>query len=188
MAQVISFEQQAVARLRERLGAIEEANEDLVAFARGHSDAVASINAAALEAIEAVSVDSLFDVISRRWPAILGIDYAAIGLVVGDRAFRADCDSIELVEPAFVERMVREIAPVQVRSVNAGHPLFGPTACKAVRAEALIRIDGPPPYPQGLLALGQATELAEDSSQGSALLMFLGRVVAATIRRCVAAS
>jgi len=57
-----------------------------------------------------------------------------------------------------------------------------------VRAEALIRIDGPPPYPQGLLALGQATELAEDSSQGSALLMFLGRVVAATIRRCVAAS
>ena len=110
------------------------------------------------------------------------------GLVVGDRAFRADCDSIELVEPAFVERMVREIAPVQVRSVDVGHPLFGPRARNAVRAEALIRIDGPPPYPQGLLALGQATELAEDSSQGSALLMFLGRVVAATIRRCVAAS
>lgn len=188
VAQVISFEQRAVAQLRERLGAVEEANEDLIAFARGHSDAVASINAAALEAIEAVSVDSLFQVISCRWPILLGIDYAAIGLIVGNRAFRADSDSIERVEPAFVERMIREIAPVEVRGVGTGHPLFGPAAREAVRAEALIRIDGPPPYPRGLLALGQAAELAPDSSHGSALLTFLGRVVAATIRRCVAAS
>jgi uncharacterized protein len=187
VAQIISFEEHGVARLRERLGAVEEANEDLIAFARGHSDAVASINAAALEAIEAPSIDSLLEVISRRWPAILGIDFVAVGLIVGDRGFRADCHSIERVESEFVERMVREIAPVEVRSVACGHPLFG-TASSVVRAEALIRIDGPPPYPKGLLALGQTAELAADSSHGSALLMFLGRVVAATIRRCVAAS
>lgn len=186
MAQIISFEGQAVARLRERLGAVEEANEDLIAFARGHWDAVASINAATLAAIEAPSVDALFDVIARRWPAILGIDQVAIGLVVGSRGFLADGDTIERVEPAFVERMVDGLPPVDVRSVDCGHPLFGPTARRCVRAEALIRIDGPRPYPYGLLALGQDTELSADSGHGSALLLFLGRVVSATIRRCVA--
>jgi uncharacterized protein YigA (DUF484 family) len=186
VGQVLSFEQQAVARLRERLGAVEEANEDLIAFARGHSDAVTSINAAVLAAIEAPSIDSLFEVITRRWPEILGIDHVAVALVVGDRGFRADCDTIERVEPAFIERMIGDVRGVEVRGVAAGHPLFGPVAMRGIRAEALIRIDGPPPFPHGLLALGQKAELAPGSSHGSALLDFLGRIVAATIRRCVA--
>ena len=188
MGQVVQFEEQAVARLRERLGAIEEANEDLIAFARGHSDAVASINAAVLHAIEAPSIDALLAAITRDWPDILGIDCVAVALIVGDRAFRADPETIERVEPAFVERMLRSLGPVEVRSVEAGHALFGSAASVSVRAEALIRIDGPPPYPRGLLALGQWEELAADSSHGSALLLFLGQVVAATIRRCVANS
>ena len=45
MATVIPFEERAVAHLRERLGEAQEANEDLIAFARGHSGAVASIHA-----------------------------------------------------------------------------------------------------------------------------------------------
>ena len=44
MATVIPFEERAVAHLRERLGAVEEANQDLIAFARGHSGAVTSIH------------------------------------------------------------------------------------------------------------------------------------------------
>jgi len=188
MGQVVQFEEQAVARLRERLGAVEEANRDLIAFARGHSDAVASINAAVLEAIEAPSIDALFKVITARWPDILGIDFVAVGLIVAQRGFRADPDSIERVEPAFVERMLCGVHAVEVRSVESGHPLFGASASALVRAEALIRIDGPPPYPRGLLAIGQREELAADSSHGSALLLFLGQVVAATIRRCVANS
>ena len=53
MATVIPFEERAVAHLRERLGAVEEANEDLIAFARGHSGAVASIHNAVLATIDA---------------------------------------------------------------------------------------------------------------------------------------
>ncbi|HEX2803966.1 MAG TPA: DUF484 domain-containing protein [Sphingomicrobium sp.] len=186
MAQVISFEETAVARLRERLGAAEEANQDLIAFARGQSDAVLSINAAVLAAIEAPSIHSLFDVITGQWPAILGIDFVAVAMIVGDRGFRADCNSLERVEAALVERMVQGLPKVEVRSVPSGHPLFGAPANRKVRAEALIRIDGPPPFPRGLLVLGQTGELAADSSHGSSLLLFLGQVVAATVRRCVA--
>lgn len=185
MSQVISFEKQAVARLRARLGAAEEANEDLLAFARGHSDAVASINCAVLEAIEAPTIEALLEVVTGRWPGILGIDFVAVALVVGDRAFRADSSAIERVEPAFVDRMIAQLDAVEVRSAETGHPLFGTEGRESVRAEALIRIDGPRPYPVGLLALGQKAELAPDSSHGSALLQFLGQVVSATIRRFV---
>lgn len=186
MGQLIEFEDRAVARLRERLGDAEEANEDLIAFARGHSDAVASINAAVLVAIEAPSVDRLLEAVTRRWPEILGIDSAAIAIIVGQRGFRADCRGIERVEAAFVERMLSNAPPVDVRSVGSGHPLFGSPASARIRAEALIRIDSVAPFPRGLLALGQEAELALDSSHGSELLRFLGKTVAATFRRFVA--
>jgi uncharacterized protein YigA (DUF484 family) len=158
----------------------------LIAFARGHSGAVASINQAVLEAIEAPTIVALLDVITGRWPEILAIDSAAVALVVGSKSFRADAAAVEQVEPEFVERMMRAIAPVEVRSVETGHPLFGMREGRAIRAEALIRIDGPVPYPHGLLALGQKAELAAGSHHGSALLHFLGQVIAAAIRRFVA--
>jgi len=186
VAQVVQFEELAVARLRERLGAAEEANQDLIAFARGHSDAVASINAAVLEAIEAASIEALLQVVSNRWPSILGIDSVAVALIVGDKGFRADASAIERVEAAFVERLLAGLARVEVRSVECGHPLFGIPAASAIRAEALIRIDGPPPFPIGLIALGQKAELILGNGHGSGLLLFLGQVVSATIRRCVA--
>jgi uncharacterized protein len=186
MGQVIHFEERAVASLQERLGAAALANEELIAFARGHSGAVASINTAALEAIEAPCIETLFEVVTKRWPLVLGIDFAAIALKVGDRGFTADVNAIERVEAAFVERMLAGLASVEVRSVDCGHPLFGGSAMGTVRAQALIRIDGAPRFPNGLIALGQRDEIAVESSHGSELLVFLGRVVAATIRRCIA--
>ncbi|CAN5223482.1 hypothetical protein BH24PSE1_BH24PSE1_07570 [soil metagenome] len=71
MGQVIHFEEAAVARLRERLGVVEEANQDLIAFARGHSGAVASIHEAALAAVDSTSIEDLLEIVSGRWPAIL---------------------------------------------------------------------------------------------------------------------
>ena len=57
MARVIPFQDHALASLRERLGAAEEANQDLIAFARGHSGAVAAIHEAVIAGIEADSID-----------------------------------------------------------------------------------------------------------------------------------
>ena len=187
MAQVISFEERAVARLRERLGEAVEANEDLIAFARGHWDAVASINAAVLATIETDSIETLLDVVTRDWPSILEIDFVAIAIRVGDRAFRADPNGIERVEPTFVERMLSPLHLVDVRSVACGHVLFGPAAANQVRAEALIRIDGRGACPRGVLALGQRDRLTVECGHGSELLRYLGRVIAATARRCTAA-
>lgn len=184
MATVIPFEERAVAHLRDRLGAVEEANEDLIAFARGHSGAVASIHNAVLAAIEADSIESLLHVVTQEWPLILGIDSVALSLIVGTRGFRADGSGVQQVEPEILRRAIEAVDGVEMRTVDRGHPLFGP-ACELIRAEALIRIDCAPPLPAGLLALGQRQALSLDARHGSELLMFLGRSLAAMIRKCL---
>jgi uncharacterized protein YigA (DUF484 family) len=182
MATVIPFEERAVARLRERLGEAHEANEDLIAFARGHSGAVASIHEAVLAAIETDSVEGLLHVVTQEWPLILRIDAVALSLIVGDRGFRADGSGVQMVDPKILRRLAEGVDGVDMRTVERGHPLFGP-ACDLIRAEALIRIDCEPPLPCGLLALGQRAELALDARHGSELLMFLGQSLAAMIRK-----
>ncbi len=182
MATVIPFEERAVAHLRQRLGVVEEANEDLIAFARGHSGAVASIHEAVLAAIDAESVEALLHVVTQEWPLILGIDPVALSLIVGDQGFRADGSGVQLVDPQILGRVINAVDGVEMRTVERGHPLFGP-ACDLIRAEALIRIDCEPPLPCGLLALGQRADLSLDARHGSELLMFLGRSLAAMIRK-----
>lgn len=182
MGMVIPFEERAVARLRERLGAIEEANQDLIAFARGHSGAVASIHEAILAGLEADGLDSLFHVVTQEWPLILGLDSVALALVVGGQGFRADANGVQIVAPQIVDRAIRGVDGVELRNVGRGHPLFGP-ACSLIRSEALIRIDADRPLPYGLLALGQRSEQPLDARHGSELLLFLGNGLAAMIRR-----
>ena len=182
MATVIPFEERAVAHLRQRLGAVEEANQDLIAFARGHSGAAASIHEAVLAAIEADSVEALLHVVTQEWPLILGVDSVALSLIVGDKGFRADGGGVQMVDPTILRRAIGQVDGVEMRTVERGHPLFGP-ACELIRAEALIRIECEPPLPVGLLALGQRAELNLDARHGSELLLFLGRSLAAMIRR-----
>jgi hypothetical protein len=182
MGKVISFEDRAVARLRERLGAAEEANQDLLAFARGHSGAVASIHEAMLVAMDADSLEALFHVVSQEWPLVLGLDSVALALVVGDQGFRADADGVQFVAPQLVDKALKGIDGVEMRNVGRGHPLFGP-ACSLVRSEALVRIDAESPLPYGLLVLGQRSEQKIDGRHGSELLLFLGNGLAAMIRR-----
>ncbi|HEU5481562.1 MAG TPA: DUF484 family protein [Sphingomicrobium sp.] len=183
---MIHFEQRAVARLREQLGAAEEANQDLIAFARGHSGAVASIHAAALAALEASSVEQLLRIVTGQWPSILGIDAVAVGLLIREGGLRADACSTKSVEAAFIERMYLEAAPVEVRTVSNGHPLFGTGISQQIRAEALIKVGAETRLPRGLLVLGQRAGLELGNSHGSDLLLFLGRIVASTVRRVAA--
>lgn len=182
MGRVISFEDRAVAQLRARVAAAEEANQDLIAFARGHSGAVASIHEAVLAAIEAEGFDHLIHVVTQDWPQILGLDAVAVGLHAGDKGLRADASGMQFVDPRLIDRAIAPFDGVVLRSVDRGHPLFGP-ACELIRAEALIALDSEPPLPRGLLALGQRAAQGFETRQGSELLLFLGRVLTRSMAR-----
>ena len=134
--------------------------------------------------MDADSIEALLHVVTQEWPLILGIDAVALSLIVGDKGFRADGNGVQIVDPRILRRAIGQVDGVEMRTVERGHPLFGP-ACDLIRAEALIRIDCDPPLPVGLVALGQRAELSLDARHGSELLMFLGRSLAAMIRRCL---
>ena len=182
MGKVINFEDRAVARLRAQVAAAEEANQDLIAFARGHSGAVASIHEAVLAAIEAEGFDHLIHIVTQEWPQILGLDAVAVALYAGDKGMRADASGLQFVDPRVIERSCAGFEGVVLRGVKRGHPLFGP-ACTLIRAEALVRLDSDAPLPSGLLALGQRGELGFESRHGAELLVFLGRVLTRSMGR-----
>ena len=179
---MISFEERAVAKLRQRLGAVEEANQDLIAFARGHSGAVTSIHEAVLAAIDADSFEALIHVVTQEWPLILGLDAVSVALIVGDKGFRADVNGVQAVASQWIERTMSEVDGVTLRNVGRGHPLFGP-ASSLIRSEALIRLDADAPLPSGLLVLGQRSSQNLDTHHGSELLLFLGRSITSMMRR-----
>lgn len=182
MGRVIQFEERAVASLRERLGAAESANEDLLAFARGHSGAVASIHRAVLGAIAADSVEQLLMSVTIEWPRLLGLDVVTIALVIGKQGFRADSAGIGFLNPTLIDRALRGIDAVELRAVPRGHPLFGRDAAK-VRAEALIRVGHRGEGSYGLLALGHRASGVVETGHGAALLRFLGESLDAMLRR-----
>jgi hypothetical protein len=182
MGKVINFEDRAVAKLRARVAAAEEANQDLIAFARGHSGAVASIHEAVLAAIEAEGFDHLIHIVTQEWPQILGLDAVAVALFAGDKGVRADASGLQFVDVRVIQRSLEGLDGVVLRGVGRGHPLFGP-ACELIRAEALVRLDSEPPLPSGLLALGQREAQGFETRHGSELLMFLGRVLTRSMGR-----
>ncbi len=175
MGKVIDFEDRAMASLRRRVAEVEEANQDLIAFARGHSGAVSAIHEAVIAAVDAEGLDHLIHIITHHWPDVLGVDAVALALFVGDKGIRADMSGLQFVESRMIERAIAGIEGVVLRGVERGHPLFGP-ASELIRTEALIRLDGEAPLPSGLLALGQRRAQGFETRHGSELLLFLGRV------------
>ena len=167
MGKVISFEERAVATLRDRLGAAESANEDLIAFARGHSGATAAIHAAVLALMDADSLDALFRVVAKDWPRLLGLDHA----VLAPSRMRPAC-----------EQVIERLDPVTMRTIQCGHPLFG-SAARDIRSEALILLNAEAPLPHGILLLGQKDAACLDNRHGAQLLGFLGDALSAMLRR-----
>lgn len=185
MGRPVQFDHQALERLRQRIAAAEEANRNLLVLARGQSGAVAAIHGAVIAASDAESFEHLLHIVTQEWPLILGLDAVALALVGRDIGLRADASGIHSATPAMLRRSIERFEPVVLRRVERGHPLFGP-ACDLIRAEALIRIDGEPPFPSGLLALGQRSEQRLETGHGSELLVFLGRSLASMLRRWIA--
>jgi uncharacterized protein YigA (DUF484 family) len=182
MGTVIDFENRAVASLRKRVAEVEEANQDLIAFARGHSGAVAAIHSAALAALDAEGLDHLIHIVTQLWPDLLGLDAVALALVVGNTGIRADSEGMQFLDPLLIERSIEITDAVLLRACDKGHPLFGP-ASELIRAEALVRINGLSPLPSGLLVFGQRRPQGFETRHGSELLVFLASILSRTLAR-----
>src|SRR3546814_19953211 len=138
MGDVVNFRDNALIELRGRVAALGEANADLVAFARGHSGAVAQIHAAALSALDAEGLDHLIHIITQDWPASLGLAAVVIALSAGDRAVRAGTSGVQMLAHAYTDVAVGD-PPVLLPRVAQGHGRFGPAARPIPQAAPIRR-------------------------------------------------
>lgn len=181
MATIIDFRDTALIQLRDRVAALDEANADLLAYARGHSGAVAQIHAAALAAMDAESLEHLIHVVCEVWADLLGLDAVTLALVAGETAVRAAAAGMQTVDAAEIAPALAEPRLV-LRGVEAGSTVFGPAAA-LIRSEALVRLSLPAPLPDGVLALGSRVPHAFETAHGGELLVFLGGIVSRMIAR-----
>ena len=181
MADVIRFEEVGVARLRDRLGAVETANADLIAYARGHHRATHAIHEAVLAMMAAGGVEEALSLVACEWPDLLGIDRATVALVIGDKAFRIDTEGTFALEPAWVDRAHAQADPVALRTGEHGDALFG-AAASQMKSEAIVRVgEVHADRPYGVLLLGERRRRELPSGEGTSLLAFLGRALDAMI-------
>lgn len=185
MATVIDFRDSAMASLRRRVARVEEANHDILAFARGHSGVAAAVHAAVLAAIEAEGREALLHTVAQVWPDMLGVDAIVLAIASEDGALRVDHAGTQPIERAIVEQAAGALHGVVLRGVARGHALFGP-ASDLVRAEALIPLGGDGGAQVGVLALGQRDAGAFATWPGGEPLRFLGDALMRTMARCPA--
>ena len=166
--------------LRQRIAEVEQTNGELLAFARGHSGAANAIHEAVLAMMEADSLESFASIVTCEWPALLGVDAAALAWSADDKAFAADRTALRRFEPRLIVRMIGIDRPVTIRQVDRGHPLFGEEA-ESIRAEIAIRLSGARGI--GLILLGEHQATAIDAPAVSRLLSFVGRAASVILER-----
>ena len=148
----------------------KSANEDLIAFARGHSGAVATIHQAVLAALEADDLDAL---VRGRHAGVAGDARARLrgdGLGGRRQGIPDRCRRRQPVEPRIVDARDRgRSSEVALRSVERGHPLFG-TAAGYVRAEALVALEAEAPFPAACCCSASARRQPRRVGHGSAIV------------------
>ncbi|NIJ07150.1 hypothetical protein FHS31_000732 [Sphingomonas vulcanisoli] len=160
--------------------AVPAFDADLLAFARGHSEAASSIHDAVLAALPAETPGEFAAIVTRDWPWLLAVDQVVFGWARHGRAIVAAGGAQRSIEAKLIARMADRPEEVSLRTVDRGHPLFGAQA-GAIRSEALICLSAP--GGSGLLVLGDRGAIAEETLTATRLLRFLGRAASAMLAR-----
>lgn len=143
--------------------------DGLVAAGRAAAGVAARVQEAVLALLRSTDVA---DCVSGALPGILGIDAAHVCMESAHPAAR--------LLPEGMVRGLLDGRDVVFRDAPADARLLHAEAAGLARHDALIRVPGDPP---ALLALLARDRCALDAAQGAAPLAFLGRAVAAALRR-----
>ncbi len=150
--------------------AMAERADDVLAAGRAAAGLAARVHEAVLALIQA---DSAAECIAAEFPALLAVDAAAL-------CAEAPLEGARLLPPGTAARLLGSRA-VLFRDAGSDAPLLHGEAAELARHDVLVRIPGE--GPPALLALVARDRAVLDPSQGAGALTFLGRAIAAALRR-----
>jgi uncharacterized protein YigA (DUF484 family) len=155
---------------RAHAAAMSERAEGMLAARRAAAGLTARVQEAVLALIRA---EDPVECITAELPALLAVDAASL-------CVEAPVEGARLVPVGMVATLLGP-RTVVLRSDAADAPLLHGEAVRLAHHEALVRVPGE--GPEAILALVARDRHSLDPAQGTAALVFLGRVVAAALRR-----
>jgi uncharacterized protein len=179
---VIDFQTHAIAKLRDRVAALDTDRQAILEQARGHRGAEEQVYEAALAALDADGLDHLIHVITADWVDMLGMDTVALALLSGKQAVKLSTSGVHFMQSNDLRLLMPGDQPLTLQTVTQGAGLFGPAA-HLVRSQALVRLAGDAPMPHGVLALGTRTAHIFEGMTHTRPLIFLGAVVERCLKR-----
>ena len=150
--------------------AMAERADDVLAAGRAAAGLAARVHEAVLALIQAASAP---ECIAAEFPALLAVDAAAL-------CAEAPLEGARLLPPGTIARLLGGRA-VLFRDAGSDATLLHGEAAELARHDVLVRIPGE--GPPALLALVARDRAVLDPSQGAGALTFLGRAIAAALRR-----
>lgn len=181
---VLSFEAAARRRLERRLADLSAANIELSHFAAGSAGMAEASQAACVALMSAGTLPQIVRTVTHEWPAILGIEIAALALASHDEAFRAGPAGIQRLPARRVRAWHAGAGGAQVRASTGDVPMFGEQG-SAVRTVGIVPLRLEAPLGCGVLALGSRAPLAAGPVGGTETLDFLGAALSRMIGQCL---
>jgi len=180
---VLDLRAALIERLRAEVGRMTLLRDEMVSAGRSNQQAQSRVHEAVLALLGATSFEQLIERATGDLAVILDLDVVALG--VEQRA--EDLPPVRLggvfqLEPGTVDRLIGSGRELKLRAAVPGDPLLYGAGAGLVRSDALVRLVVSPATPPALLALGSRQEGHFHAGQGTALLGFLGAVLARCVR------
>jgi len=180
---VVDLQSVMIDRSQETIDDLRSAAQSVIQTSRSNMSVQTRTHEAVLALLDATSFDDMLRVVTDDWPRLLDVDVVCVGF-----------EFARAPMPALINPQARQLPLGLVRQmmgpdmnvrlfadlVDDG-TLFGEGAGLAHSA-ALVRVEAGFELPPALLCLG-AREETFAPGQGTELLVFLGNVLAATLRR-----
>ncbi len=181
---VVSLQTAVMARMRERLRAVEIEREEMLDAAEANLVSMNQVNDAILHMLEAPSFQDFIDIVGSRFGELLVVDSVRLCVETppaGNAERMGDIGTLHPIAPGSVNAFFHG-APWGVSLRPVEEPTRALHTDGEIESEALVRLDFGPGSQPGVLLFGARDPDRFHEEQGGDLLVFLGGAVSRVMR------
>jgi uncharacterized protein YigA (DUF484 family) len=172
-----------VQRLREQIGGLTNARDDLLTTGRNNLHAQARVHKAIVSLLDAKSFEQFVEIITTDMAAILDLDMVVIGVEHSSEGLPSgQARGVNQWRRGMIAEYMGPRAEIILRDQIEGDAEIYGAGAGLIRSDALVRLTISPSAPQALLALGSRQPDHFQQGQGIELLNFLARVLETCFR------
>ena len=177
-AGVIDFQHAMVKHLREEVGSLTAARDELIGTSRINRSAQSRVHESVLALLDARSFEHFIERVTTDIAVIMDLDLVTLGVERGEDACATHpVPGVFCLPKGKIAEIFGPKGQIRLRAEAEADPEIFGAGAGLVHSEALLRLNIGDRAPDALLALGSRREGNFDEGQGTELLSFLARVL-----------